>query len=184
MCSPVLGLNCCWVRTGHSHWAKLCSSPEAAHSSTESAQLNSEAEPFSTSTVTLNQTHRLGSWLRAGAGYGYGGGGVCDYFTSNLHQCPGLWHSHHTSITLICSAIDDSVKTTSFNVEQAHALSVSCVCVFSVSSHERKKASLTMAFGAWLTYTAASQVSSLTRLLTSTRGHPRGLLQNSSKRTT
>lgn len=63
------------VRTGHSHWAKPCSSSEAADSKTESAQLNSEAESFSPSTVTLNQTHGRGSWLRAGFG-GWLGRGV------------------------------------------------------------------------------------------------------------
>lgn len=61
MCSPALGLPCCWIRTGHSRWAALCSSSEAADPKTGPAQLRPGTEISSTSTVTLNQTHNVWS---------------------------------------------------------------------------------------------------------------------------
>lgn len=56
VCSPALGLPCCWLRTGHSRWAALCSSSGAADSKTEPAQPRPGTETSSASTVTLSQT--------------------------------------------------------------------------------------------------------------------------------
>lgn len=173
MCSPVLGLPCCWVRAGHSHWAKLCSSPEAAHSNTESAQLNSEAESFSTSAVTLNQTHCLGSWLRAGGFLAVGlrwwwlMGEVFYLSSSGIAKIWTLRYLVHNRRF--------SIKTTSFNAEQE--LSIRSVCrSHDILLRNKQTNKKNTHYDFWhFTDVLASQTGPVNGHM---RGHPHGLLQN------